>query len=147
MESIRQSVDTQRAVNALNIMLKRVKKGDFQYSSSTAGQPMDSKSNHPLQKIALTKFPDDIPTQSTGAPAFNQQYSAYVSNIGERESAKPNSDQTPPYNSLGVIEDMLDIPAQLDWVRNPTVSSTTVTNPSFLEPVRQSYIRGPNGHQ
>ncbi|CAG7969487.1 unnamed protein product [Penicillium nalgiovense] len=99
MESSRRSVDTQRAVNALNIMLKRVKKSHLQYSSSTAGQPMDN----------------DIPTRFTSAPAFNQQYSAYASNIGELGSAIPNPDQTPSYNPLGVIEDMLDIPAQLDW--------------------------------
>lgn len=47
MDSRHRSVDTQRAVNALNIMLKRVKKGEFQHSSSTAEQPtaapMDSK--------------------------------------------------------------------------------------------------------
>ena len=42
MESRHQSVDTQRALNALTIMLKRVKKGDPQSSSSTAEQSMAS---------------------------------------------------------------------------------------------------------
>ncbi|KAJ6187256.1 hypothetical protein N7519_002164 [Penicillium mononematosum] len=102
MESSRQSVDTQRAVNALNIMLKRVKKGDFQYSSSTTGKSTAPRDN-------------DIPTRSTGAPTFNQQYPAYTSNSGEFQSAIPNVGQTASYDSLGVIEGMLDIPAQLDW--------------------------------
>lgn len=55
MDSRHRSVDTQRAVNALNIMLKRVKKGEFQYSSSTAAQPtapMDSKYNFSLLAIS-----------------------------------------------------------------------------------------------
>ncbi|KAF3014594.1 hypothetical protein E8E15_004107 [Penicillium rubens] len=102
MESSRQSVDTQRAAHALNIMLKRVKKGDFQYSSSTTGKSTAPKDN-------------DIPTQSTGAPTFNQQCPAYTSNSGEFQSAIPNTGQAASYDSLGVIEDMLDIPAQLDW--------------------------------
>ncbi|OQE00962.1 hypothetical protein PENSOL_c005G00679 [Penicillium solitum] len=102
MDSRHRSVDTQRAVNALNIMLKRVKKGEFQCSSSTAEQPTAPMDN-------------GISVQSTSATAFDQQYSTYTSNIGELQSAIPNPAQTPSYNSLGVIEDMLDIPAQLDW--------------------------------
>lgn len=126
MESSHQSVDTQRAVNALTIMLKRVKKCDFKYPSSTAGQStalMDSKYkyNFSLLNIALIRFLDDISTQSTGTAAFDQQYQTYTSNIGELQSAIPNPGQTPSYNSLGVIEDMFDIPAQLDWVRAPAI--------------------------
>ncbi|KAI3152087.1 transcriptional regulator family: Fungal Specific TF [Penicillium roqueforti] len=101
METRHRSVDTQRAVNALTIMLKRVKKGDSQSSSSTAGQSMAPMDNYIL-------------TQSTSASVLDQQYSTYTSNISELQSAIPNPGQT-SYNSLGVIEDMLDIPAQLDW--------------------------------
>ncbi|CAG8898049.1 unnamed protein product [Penicillium egyptiacum] len=102
MESSHRSVDTQRAVNALNIMLKRVKKSDFQYASSTAGQSTAPMGN-------------DIPTQPTVAAVIDHQYSAYESNTGELQSAIPNPGQTPLYNSMEVIEDMLDIPAQVDW--------------------------------
>ncbi|KGO41265.1 Transcription factor, fungi [Penicillium expansum] len=103
MDSRYRSVDTQRAVNALNIMLKRVKKGGFQYSTSTARQSM-------------APMNDDISTKSTdAAAAFGQKYSTYIPNIGGLQPTIPSPDQTSPYNSLGVIEDMLDIPAQFDW--------------------------------
>lgn len=62
MDSRHRSVDTQRAVNALNIMLKRVKKGEFQHSSSTAEQPtapMDSKYN--LFSPRLQYRADNVP--------------------------------------------------------------------------------------
>lgn len=82
----------------------------------------------------LTRFPDGISVQSTGAEAFGQQYSTYPSNIGELQSAIPNPAQTPSYNSQGVIEDMLDIPAQLDWVRAPAtfLDAYQTTNQSFI---------------
>ncbi|KOS42075.1 hypothetical protein ACN38_g7029 [Penicillium nordicum] len=102
MDSRHRSVDTQRAVNALNIMLKRVKKGGFEYSSSTAEQPTVPKDN-------------GISVKSTSEAAFDQQNSTSTSNFGELRPAIPKPAQTPSYNSLGVIEDMLDIPDQLDW--------------------------------
>lgn len=46
------------------------------------------------------------------------------------QSAIPNPAQTPSYNSLGVIEDMLDIPAQLDWVRAPATFLDAYQSPN-----------------
>lgn len=98
----------------------------------------------------LTRFPDGISVQSTSEAALDKQFSTYTSNIGELQSAIPDPTQTPSYNSLGVIEDMLDIPAQLDWVRAAATfldACQTVTNAMFLESVRQSHFRCRNGHQ
>ncbi|QQK41500.1 C6 transcription factor, putative [Penicillium digitatum] len=102
MDSRHRSVDTQRAVNALNIMLKRVKKGDSGNSSSNTGQL-----TAPMNK--------DTSNKSTDAVALGQHSLTYISNIGGLQPTIPNPGQTPSYNSRGVIEDMLDIPAQLDW--------------------------------
>jgi hypothetical protein len=59
MEARHRSVDTQRAVNALAIMLKRVKAGNIQYPNSSAGQSASVNRKPNLlshHKIALTKF-------------------------------------------------------------------------------------------
>ncbi|KAJ5959936.1 uncharacterized protein N7479_007086 [Penicillium vulpinum] len=102
IQSRHPSVDSQRAVNVLTIILKRVKKDEFRYSTSIAGQ-------------SAASIDSDISMQSTSAAAFDPQYSSYSSNIGELQPAIPNPGQISSYSSLEAIEKMLDIPTQFDW--------------------------------
>ncbi|KAJ5550779.1 hypothetical protein N7461_005477 [Penicillium sp. DV-2018c] len=102
MEARHRSTDTQRAVNALAIMLKRVKAGNVQYSNPSAGQSVSASDAASLPQSSQT-VPDQPP------------FPMYTPNVGEVQPTVPDPSQTPSYNSLGVIEDMLDVPAQLDW--------------------------------
>ncbi|CAG8011420.1 unnamed protein product [Penicillium olsonii] len=100
MESQHQSVDTQRAVSALSIMLKRVRDHNFQRSHlTTGGQSLESMTGH-------------SPSQLAQATLQNEQFSMYPAT---QNATIPSAGETPSYTSLGVIEDMLDGPAQLDW--------------------------------
>jgi len=124
MESRHQSVDTQRAVSALTIMLKRVKGTKLQYSNSSTGRTTMSMSGNFIlpsnHQTALTRSLDDRPPKSAGQEALDQQQSfIHTVNYSQLQPAVPNTSETPSYNSLGVIEDMLDGPAQLDWVTYP----------------------------
>jgi hypothetical protein len=138
MESRHQSADTQRAVSALTIMLKRVKDANFRVSSSGTDQTMVSMNGilvpSPIHQIALTKSSDDGPLQSTTQPALNQEQ--FPMHSFKYSGSQPtNSSETPLYNSLGVIEDMLDGPAQLDWVRNSVIISKDEANPGTTSSV------------
>ncbi|KAJ5774191.1 hypothetical protein N7457_009087 [Penicillium paradoxum] len=98
MEPTHRTIDSQRAANALGIMLRRVKGGDIQ-----TGQSSTSMNNGNLQHLNLQS-------------ALGQQlFFVQTPDIDEVLSAMPNPDRTQSYNSLEVIEDMLAVPAQLDW--------------------------------
>ncbi|KAK9858740.1 hypothetical protein MYU51_018049 [Penicillium brevicompactum] len=101
MESQHQSVDTQRAVLALSIMLKRVKDADSQRSHSIAQSIGSATSHSPFPVASQTAL-------------SNEQFPMYAANY-ETPRVIPSTAGTPSYTSLGVIEEMLDGPAQLDW--------------------------------
>ncbi|CAG8878586.1 unnamed protein product [Penicillium salamii] len=119
MESQHQSVDTQRAVSALSIMLKRVKDHGCQGSHlNRPDQNLESRTGALLPCsthffVALTILLDCSPSQLTGQTSMgNEQFSLYPTNYS---GSIPSVGGTPSYTSLGVIEDMLDGPTQLDW--------------------------------
>lgn len=123
MESQHQSVDTQRAVLALSIMLKRVKDADSQRSHSSVAQSMGSMTgNYALLETrwtALTNPLDQSPFQIAGQTVLSdEQFPMYPANYNGSHNVIPSTSGTPSYTSLGVIEEMLDGPAQLDWVGN-----------------------------
>ncbi|OQD87246.1 hypothetical protein PENANT_c006G03571 [Penicillium antarcticum] len=101
LESQHHSVDTQRAVTALTIMLSRVKNSKVQHSQTSTDQMMTS----------IDSF---TPPQSNGHPDLDQHLQRYPA-LAEAPNPMHVPGETPSYNSLEVIGDMLSLPAQLDW--------------------------------
>ncbi|KAJ5748660.1 uncharacterized protein N7511_010356 [Penicillium nucicola] len=101
LESQHHSVDTQRAVTALTIMLSRVKDSRVQHPRTNTNQIMP----------AIHNF---TPPQSHGQSVLDRHVQTFPA-VAEVPNQMHIPDQTPAYNSLGVIGDMLNLPAQLDW--------------------------------
>lgn len=60
--------------------------------------------------------PDQIPFLSRRTPVDQQQYSIFTPTTGDMQPATDNPAETTSYPVIGVIEDMLNTPAQLNWV-------------------------------
>ncbi|KAJ5579686.1 uncharacterized protein N7459_005671 [Penicillium hispanicum] len=99
----RRSVDTQRAFVALNIMLKRVKGSSFESVTSTR---TDEPAMHIDDKMAFQARPVSMD---------QQPYPVFTTATAEMPPTMYNPTESTPYPGLGVIEDMLNTPAQLNW--------------------------------
>ncbi|KAJ5526112.1 transcriptional regulator family: Fungal Specific TF [Penicillium frequentans] len=95
----RRSTDTQRAFVALSIMLSRVQ-----------GRSVESLTSNVEDRSAMNN-------QNMFQPmsAIDQQQYPMVSPGDMQADMYTNASETPSYSSLGVIDDMLSTPAQLDW--------------------------------
>lgn len=118
-EARRRSVDTQRAYAALTIMLSRVKGIRVGRLSSTSDEQDVSMIGMPLIETPapstwLIEASDKMEFQPPLAPVAPQQ-AAVNTSAGDLQPAAFNPTEVAPYSSLGVIEDMLNAPAQLDW--------------------------------
>ncbi|OGE57630.1 hypothetical protein PENARI_c001G06720 [Penicillium arizonense] len=101
LESQHHSIDTQRAVTALTIMLSRVKNSKVQHSHANT-----------VQMMTIDNF---TPPQSNSQPELDQQHLQRYPAVAEVQTSMHVAGETPAHNSLGVIGDMLNLPAQLDW--------------------------------
>jgi hypothetical protein len=64
----------------------------------------------------LTDIPDFTPPRSNSQPDSDQPYLQTYPAVADVQNAMHVPGETPAYNSLGVIGDMLNLPAQVDWV-------------------------------
>jgi hypothetical protein len=150
LESQHHSIDTQRAVTALTIMLSRVKNSKVQHSHANTVQMMtiDSKVDLcPSHRAVLTVSSDFTPPQSNSQPELDQQHLQRYPAVAEVQTSMHVAGETPAHNSLGVIGDMLNLPAQLDWVRTLTLRLRTWKLIMHIALVRQSHLRDRNGHE
>ncbi|KAJ5966540.1 hypothetical protein N7481_013254 [Penicillium waksmanii] len=101
------SIDTQRGYTALRIMLGRVR-------GSSPIQSGSSVSNEQSMKID-----DKLAFQPVPASIDQQQYETYTTSNdelnGDLQTAAYGSSEAPSLSSLGLIEDMLNTPGQMDW--------------------------------
>ena len=84
------------------------------------------------------------PSQLAQATLQNEQFSMYPAT---QNATIPSAGETPSYTSLGVIEDMLDGPAQLDWVSSPAAAPVPEANWNLIALVRQPHLRGRDGYK
>ncbi|KAJ5784552.1 uncharacterized protein N7503_009764 [Penicillium pulvis] len=96
----RRSTDTQRAFVALSIMLSRVQGRSVESLTSNVEEDMNAMNNQNIFQPV---------------PAIDQQQYPMVSPGDMQADMYTNISETPSYSSLGVIDDMLSTPAQLDW--------------------------------
>jgi hypothetical protein len=112
----RRSSDAQKAYAAMSIMLRRVKKSMEHAADSTgssSGQEFNMTSDGKLTSLLACQ--DTKSSAVVSPPPYdswqNQQVPMSVS--GHDQISAMQS----PFGSLGVIEEMLDAPTNLDWVR------------------------------
>lgn len=114
----RRSTDTQRAFVALSIMLSRVQGRSVESLTSNVEENTRAMecmySLILVSVVSLTHSKD----QNTFQPmsAIEQQQYPMISPGAIQFDMYTNTSETPSYSSLGVIDDMLSTPAQLDWV-------------------------------
>ncbi|KAJ5915809.1 hypothetical protein N7454_010950 [Penicillium verhagenii] len=105
-QTLRRSADTQRAFVALSIMLSRVRGRSVESFTSNIKNTSAVDNDNLIQPM----------------PTVDQHQYPTVSPEGFEAAVYTNTSATPSYSSLGVIDDMLTAPAQLDWVcYNPDV--------------------------
>lgn len=122
-EGRHRSIDTQRGYTALKIMLGRVRGSSPESSGSEQDrQSMQIDSEHQQLRhkyrlnLQLTSYLGKLAFQPIGASLDPQQYQAYATSSGDLQDAGFNSNEESSLSSLGLIEDMLNTPAQMDWV-------------------------------
>jgi hypothetical protein len=150
LESQYHSIDTQRAVTALTIMLSRVKNSKVHHPHANTDQMMtiDSKVGLcPSHRAVLTVSSDFTPPQSNSQPESDQKHLQTYPAAAEVQASMHIPGETPAHNSLGVIGDMLNLPAQLDWVRTLNLRLSTWKLIMHIALVRQSHLRNRNDHE
>ncbi|KAL2825464.1 fungal-specific transcription factor domain-containing protein [Aspergillus cavernicola] len=110
LESLRrQSADAQKAHAALTIMLRRVKNGLHTIPPPNTNVPRSTTASQPTEPIIAQPPPyDSWPNIGT-----NLETPLYPANLLQDQMATADAH---PYASLDVIGEMLDTPANLDWV-------------------------------
>jgi len=120
-EGRHRSSDTHRGYVALRIMLGRVRGSPVQSGSS-----MSDEQNVQVDSKSIISFISSYPTETNWyadqltfqpePPSIDpQQYQMYTSSNGDLQTYYA-SGEAPSLSSLGLIEDMLSTPDQMDWV-------------------------------
>lgn len=136
-EGRHRSIDTQRGYAALRIMLGRVRGSSPVQSGSSVSteqsMQIDGKFDFSVRvahqlKPKLTQRLDKLAFQSVSASIDSLQYETYTASNGEfnggLQPASYGSGEAPSLSSLGLIEDMLNTPAQMDWVSTTSTISS-----------------------
>lgn len=75
-------------------------------------------------RLKLTGRLDKLVYQPAPASIDPQKYQMYSTSNSGQQSAAYSSSEEPALLSLGLIEDMLDTPGQMDWVSTFYLSNT-----------------------
>lgn len=124
-QSRRRSTDAQKAYAALTVMLRRVKKGVLGIGQPAQRQATGNAGDRPFD-TCITQPP---PYESLGS---EEDVPYPLATLGEM--LRPATVES-PFTTLGVIEGMLDTPANLDWhlwdqqVQGPEQPSSNIWYP------------------